>query len=329
MNKKKFTKRTTILLIYILLFFSLLLAIAVGSVYIPLREVISSLFLNMDDVNHTIIFDVRLPRVLVALIIGTNIAIAGALLQAVMGNPLADPGLTGVTTGAAMFVLFIMLVMPEHTALVPIAAFLGGIIAAIGVYILAWQKGNLTPIRIILAGVAINAICGGVIGFLTIIYSDRLPSALQWLNGSLAAKGMDSLWPLLPYSIIGWIFVVLFIRKTNIIRLGDETASNLGENVNAIRIILSLIAVFLTAISVAIVGVIGFVGLIVPHMGRMLVGSNYKYLISASMGLGALTLLIADTVGRTVFAPLDIPAGIFMAVIGGPYFLYLMRGRII
>lgn len=329
MNKKQLNKGTVMIISFLLLILALLLAIGIGSVYIPVQDVVKTIFQGaQDDTNRTILFDVRLPRALVAIIVGINIAIAGALLQAVMGNPLADPGLTGVTTGAAMFVLFIMLVMPEHTGLIPIAAFIGGNLAAIGVYILAWNNGTLTPVRIILAGVAINAICGGVIGFLSIVYSDRLPTALQWLNGSLAAKGMDALVPLLPYSIAGWFVVILFIRKTNIIRLGDETAANLGESVNAIRIVLSLIAVFLTAISVAVIGVIGFVGLIVPHMGRMLVGSNYKYLIPVSMTLGALTLLIADTIGRTAFAPLDIPAGIFMAIIGGPYFLYLMKGRV-
>jgi iron complex transport system permease protein len=131
----------------------------------------------------------------------------------------------------------------------------------------------------------------------------------------------------LPYAIVGWILSFFAIRKANIIRLGDQVASNLGENVNRIRILLSLLAVFLAAISVAAIGMIGFVGLVVPHMARMLVGSDYKYLLPMSMALGALVLLIADTGGRTLFAPLDIPSGILMAVIGGPYFLYLMRKK--
>lgn len=303
-------------------------AIGLGSVHIEILDILTTIFKTSEEAKYsTIIFDIRLPRVLLALIIGANIAISGALLQAVMGNPLADPGLTGVTSGAAACVLIIMLAFPDFTYLVPIAVFVGGIIAAFIVYALAWKRTGITPMTIILAGIAVNALCGGVVGFLSIIYSDRLPSAVQWLNGSLAAKGNNALLMVLPYAIVGWILSIFAIRKANIIRLGDKVATNLGENVTRIRIILSLLAVFLAAISVAAIGMIGFVGLFVPHMARLLVGSDYKYLLPMSMVLGALVLLIANTGGRTLFAPLDIPAGILMAVIGGPYFLYLMRRR--
>lgn len=302
------------------------IAIGVGSVTIPVPEIIKTLFSTSTTAVHdTIILDIRLPRVLLAMIIGANIAISGALLQAVMGNPLADPGLTGVTSGAAVCVLIIMLAMPEYTNFIPIAAFVGGLLAATVVYSLAWRRNGISPITIILSGVAVNALCGGVVGYLSIIYSDRLPSAVQWLNGSLASKGNNALFMVLPYAIVGWILSIFAIRKTNIIRMGDQVASNLGENVTKIRILLSILAVFLAAISVAAIGMIGFVGLVVPHMARMLVGSNYKHMLPMSMALGALVLLIADTGGRTLFSPLEIPAGIVMAVIGGPYFLYLMR----
>lgn len=303
-----------------------IIAIGMGSVTVPIPDIIQTLLKSTsNEVNETIILTIRFPRVLLALIIGANIAVSGAILQAVMGNPLADPGLTGVTSGAAVCVLAIMLAMPEYTQFIPIAAFVGGLLAATAVYALAWKRKGIAPITIILAGVAVNALCGGVVGYLSIMYSDRLPSAVQWMNGSLAAKGNQALYMVLPYSIVGWILSVFAIRKANVIRMGDQVAANLGENVTRIRISLSLIAVFLAAISVAAIGMIGFVGLIVPHMARFLVGSNYKFLLPMSMVLGALVLLIADTGGRTLFAPMDIPAGILMAVIGGPYFLYLMR----
>src|SRR5699024_392164 len=178
-----------------------------------------------------------------------NIAISGALLQAVMGNPLADPGLTGVTSGAAVFVLIIFLVAPEYTQYIPLAAFIGGLLAATIVYSLPWKKSGISPITIILSGVAVNAVCGRATGYLSLLYSDRLPSALQWLNGSLAANGTTSLMMVLPYAIIGWFLSLFAIRKANIIRMGDQVAANLGENVNWIRILLSLLAVFLTAVS--------------------------------------------------------------------------------
>lgn len=325
----RMTKNTSIIIgTCIITLLLAIIAIGLGSVPISVPDIFKTLFHQATmDKHETIIFDIRLPRVVLALVIGANIAISGALLQAVMGNPLADPGLTGVTSGAAAFVLLIMLAFPEYTQLIPIAAFVGGFIAAGIVYALAWKRNGISPITIILSGVAVNALCGGAIGFLTIIYSDRLPSAVQWLNGSLAAKGASALWMVLPYAIIGWVLSLFAIRKANMIRMGDQVATNLGENVHRIRISLSILAVFLAAISVAAIGMIGFVGLIVPHMARLIVGSNYKALLPMSMVLGALVLLVADTLGRTTFAPLDIPAGIFMALIGGPYFLYLMRKK--
>ncbi|GAB0169886.1 iron ABC transporter permease [Lysinibacillus sp. CTST325] len=321
--------RMIIITTFVVTILAAIIAIGLGSVHISIPDILSTLINGRDKegVYTTIIWDIRLPRVLLALIIGASIAISGALLQAVMGNPLADPGLTGVTSGAAAFVLLILLANPELTHLIPFAAFIGGLIAAAIVYALAWRRTGITPITIILSGVAVNALCGGVIGFLSILYSDRLPSAVQWMNGSLAAKGNASLHMIYVYAIIGWILSIFAIRKANIIRLGDQVATNLGESVTRIRIMLSILAVFLAAISVAAVGMISFIGLIVPHMARLLVGSDYKYMLPMSMAMGAIVLLIADTGGRTLFAPLDIPAGILMAVIGGPYFLYLMRKR--
>ena len=324
MNKSR--SGTIVTFTFVLAIVAAVIAIGLGSVTISVPEIVKTFFGSSSaTVNDTIIWDIRLPRVLLAMIIGANIAISGALLQAVMGNPLADPGLTGVTSGAAVCVLVIMLAAPEYTQFIPLAAFVGGIIATTIVYALAWRRNGISPITIILSGVAVNALCGGVIGYLSIMYSDRLPSAVQWLNGSLAAKGNNALFMVLPYSIVGWILSIFAVRKANIIRMGDQVASNLGENVNRIRIVLSILAVFLAAISVAAIGMIGFVGLVVPHMARLLVGSNYKYLLPMSMALGALVLLLADTGGRTLFSPLEIPAGILMAVVGGPYFLYLMR----
>ncbi|WP_432352867.1 FecCD family ABC transporter permease [Sporosarcina sp. A2] len=315
-----------VVITFLLAIAAAVIAIGLGSIRIPVPDIFETLFHSTTgNVNDTIIFNIRLPRVILALIIGANIAISGAILQAVMGNPLADPGLTGVTSGAAVFVLVIMLAKPEYTQFMPLAALIGGMLAATIVYALAWRRNGISPISIILAGVAVNALCGGVVGYLSIIYSDRLPSAVQWMNGSLAAKGNSVVSMILPYAIVGWILSFFAIRKANVIRMGDQVAANLGENVHRIRILLSILAVFLAAISVAAIGMIGFVGLIVPHMARFLVGSNYKYMMPMSMALGALVLLVADTGGRTLFSPLEIPAGILMAVIGGPYFLYLMR----
>lgn len=309
----------------ILLLIFAVISIGMGSVYITPLETLQTIFTRSEEMATTIIWDLRIPRVAVAAIVGVNLALSGALLQAVMRNPLADPGLTGVSSGASVTVLAIMLVFPNFTSFVPIAAMIGGTIAVTIVYVLAWKKNTISPVRIILAGVAVNAIFGGITGLLSILYSDRLPAALQWMNGSLGGKGMNDVAVLLPYSMIGWILALFCIRSANLLSLGEKVAVNLGENTNRIRILLSLVAVYLAAVSVSIVGLLGFVGLVVPHMARLIVGTNYRFVIPMSMVLGAVVLVIADTIGRTLFAPLDLPAGIIMAMVGGPYFLYLMR----
>ncbi|NWL88732.1 iron ABC transporter permease [Paenibacillus sp. 79R4] len=325
----KYLKNKQVLVIgvaVVLLLLSIILAIGIGSVRFTPYEAWQTLIGKGNSSSNTILWDIRIPRVLMALLIGANLAASGILLQAVMNNPLADPGLTGVSSGAAVTVLFIMLVAPEYTGFIPIAAIVGGGGAAIMVYAWAWKKDSgYTPIRIILSGVAVNAVFGGVIGLLSILYSDKLPAALQWMNGSLSGKGMKDVLSILPYSIVGWIMAILCIRQANILRLGEQAAHNLGQNLNRVRFILSFVAVFLAAISVSKVGLVGFVGLIVPHMARMIIGSNYKHSLPLSLMLGPIILIVADTAGRSLFSPLEIPAGIIMAMAGGPYFLYLMR----
>lgn len=321
----KKAKGLTIGVTFILLVVAIILSIGLGSVRFSPLEIIEALLGKGGVVSDTILWDIRIPRVMLAIIIGANLALSGALLQAVMNNPLADPGLTGVSSGASVAVLFILLVVPNYSSFIPMVAIIGGTVAATMVYVLAWKKRGLSPVRVILSGVAVNAVFGGIIGLLSILYSDRLPAALQWLNGSMSGKGMGDLTVILPYSLVGWVVALFCIRQANLLRLGEQATLNLGENVNRIRVVLSFVAVYLAAISVSTVGMIGFVGLVVPHMARLMVGSDYRRMLPMSIGLGALVLLIADTAGRTFFAPLDIPAGIVMAVVGGPYFLYLMR----
>lgn len=327
MTEKQSRKAALLGLTCILLTVATLVSIGLGSVrFSPVETLLTFIGHGGDAAADTILWDIRIPRVFLALLIGANLAASGALLQAVMLNPLADPGLTGVSSGAAVAVLFIILAMPGLSSMVPLAAILGGTIAAIMVYAWAWKKrGGFTPVRIILSGVAVNAVFGGVIGLLSILYSDKLPAALQWLNGSLSGKGMGDAMVILSYSIVGWIAAILCIRQANILRLGEQVAHNLGQNLSRIRFMLSFVAIYLAAISVSTVGLVGFVGLIVPHMSRIMIGSDYRHSLPLSLLLGAMILLIADTIGRTAFAPLEIPSGIVMAMVGGPYFLYLMR----
>lgn len=309
--------------IFVLMFVALL-AIRMGSVEYSYSKIFSVLFNKEMTTDRNVILNIRLPRIIVAGIVGANLAVAGALLQAVMQNPLADPGLTGVSAGSSLAAIVVMLLFPQYSYLVPIVSFLGGAFACGLVYSLAWKDG-IKPLRIILAGVAVNAILGGGTSLLSILYSDRIQGVLLWVNGSISGKTWGDVKILAIYSTVGLIVAMFCIRKANILQLGDEMSSNLGVNINKHRILISLVAVFLASISTALVGIIGFVGLIVPHIARLLIGSDYKYLLPLSVILGSGLLLLGDTFARTIARPIELPVGVIMAVLGGPFFLYLLR----
>lgn len=304
----------------------LVLLSTVGSVNLSFSEIISALINDDNKVVTTIVYKMRLPRNILATLVGANLAVAGILLQSVMKNPLADPGITGVSSGASVAAIIILLLAPSYTKILPIVAFVGGGVACALVYMMAWKNG-LKPSRIVLAGIAVNTILGGVISFLSTMYSDRIQSAMLWLNGSLATKTWADVEMLFAYSIIGLVLSLLLIRSANVLQLGDEAAKNLGFNVNITRLCISGVAVFLAATSTAVVGVISFVGLIVPHISRMIMGSDHKYSIPFSMILGSMVLLVADTLGRTIGGAVEIPVGVIMSIVGGPFFLYLLRKR--
>ncbi|CEK37330.1 FecCD family ABC transporter permease [Paraclostridium sordellii] len=322
LNKKYLTIGTSLILLIVLL----VLLTTVGSVNLSFGEIISALINDDNKMVTTIVYKMRLPRNILAVLVGANLAVSGILLQSVMKNPLADPGITGVSTGASVAAIIILLVAPQFTSILPIAAFIGGAIACMLVFLMAYKNG-LKPGRIVLAGVAINTILGGVISYLSTMYSDRIQSAMLWLNGSLATKTWADVEMLFVYSIVGLIVSLLLIRSANVLQLGDDAATNLGFNVNLTRLLISVVAVFLAATSTAVVGVISFVGLIVPHISRMLMGSDHKFTIPFSIILGSMVLLVADTLGRTIGGAVEIPVGVIMSIVGGPFFLYLLRKR--
>ncbi|KNF08283.1 putative iron (III) dicitrate transport system permease protein [Gottschalkia purinilytica] len=321
---KNRTKVLIILSLLVVLIFLSLISIKMGSVDIGLKDIIDIIKGQGDSINRGIIIDMRMPRIILAIFVGANLAISGALLQAVMKNPLADPGVTGVSSGASLAAILIMMYFPEMYGILPLVAFIGGIIACSLIYLLAWKDG-IDPMRIILSGVAVNAMLGGATSFISIMNSESIQGVLMWLNGSLAARGWKEVQFFIPYTILGLILSIVCIKGANLLGLGDEAASNLGLSVNKTRVLISLVAVFLAAISTSAVGVIGFVGLVVPHISRMIIGSDYKFLIPMSCVLGAIVLLLADSFARTLIRPIELPVGIIMAIIGGPFFLFLLR----
>ena len=241
-----------------------------------------------------------------------------------MKNPLADPHIIGISSGAGLTGIFVMLLFPGYEYLITPAAFVGAMGAAVCIYILAWKNG-IRPIRIILAGVAVSAFLGAGISALMIFYSDRVHGALMWMVGGLSARSWPQVEIIYPYTILGVLLAFLGAKHLNILQLGDEIAKGLGLHVELTRIALTAVASILAASAVSVVGLLGFVGLIVPHAARLLVGSDYRFLLPASALLGAAVVTFSDTFARVAFAPTELPVGILMAVLGAPFFLFLLR----
>lgn len=295
-----------------------------GTIHLPMSRLIEVLFNDDGSMERMTIWNIRLPRMILAALVGINLAISGAILQGVMGNPLADPSIIGVSGGAGLFGIFILVALPQYLNLVPLFSFIGAMAAAILIYALAW-KGGIEKMRIILAGVAVSAFCGAGISATLVFYSDRVHGALAFMNGSLSARSWGEVLTILPYTITGLILALLITEKLNILILGDDVARGLGLNVEMVRLVSTAIAALLAASAVSVVGLLGFVGLIVPHSIRLLTGNDYKYLIPGSGLLGAFLLMISDTFARTAFSPREIPVGVVMAILGVPFFLYLLR----
>lgn len=304
----------------------IIFSVGIGSVKIAPTKVFNYLFFNsnLSETEQMIIDNVRLPRVVLALIVGMALASSGALLQAVMQNPLADPGIIGVSSGASLGIMTVLLVMPHYAPVMPLIAFGGGIMATIIIYLLSWKNG-INTIRLILAGVAVNAILGGASSLISVLNSEKVQNVILWLNGTLAGRSWKDVYVILPYVAIGLLFSILLIGRANIILLGDEKATNLGLNIHSSRIYLSLVAAFLAGVATSSVGVIGFIGLVVPHISRLIVGTDYRRLLPFSIINGGTFLILTDTFARTISSPLELPVGTIMAVLGGPFFLYLLR----
>jgi iron complex transport system permease protein len=301
-----------------------LLGNSLGTMEISIPNIFRVLFNDDGSAARLVIWDIRLPRMIVAALVGVNLALAGAILQGVMSNPLADPTIIGISAGAGLLGIAVLILFPEYQMMVPIVAFIGALGAAILIYVLAW-KGGIQPLRIILAGVAVAAFLGAGISALMVFYSDRVHGALTFMNGSLSARSWPDVATILPYAILGVLASLLMSERLNILVLGDDTARGLGLNVEATRMGLTAVAALLAASAVSVVGLLGFVGLIIPHSARLLLGTNHRLLFPGSMLLGASIVMLSDTFARTAFSPTEIPVGIVMAVLGAPFFLYLLR----
>jgi iron complex transport system permease protein len=275
-----------------------------------------------------IVWNVRLPRVLVGLMVGINLAFSGSIFQAITRNELASPYLLGVSSGAGLAVLIVLVIFPVLGPLLPLVAMAGGGVAFLIVYAIAWNRGT-SPVRMVLAGVIVAAIAGSLQTAIFFLAKDInvVQNALAWTTGSLTGAGWEQVRLVAPWTLISVVLGFSGSRYLDVMLLGDPAARALGLPVERARFLLAAIAIIAAASSVAVAGLVGFVGLIVPHVVRSLVGSRHQRLLLGCLFAGPALLVSADAVARLLFSPVQVPVGIVTGILGGIFFLYLMRRR--
>jgi iron complex transport system permease protein len=314
---------------------TLVASLTVGPVSLPIDRILRILVRptspSVDAMEATIVWDMRFGRVLLAALIGAGLAAAGAALQGLFRNPLADPFVVGASSGAALGATLAIVAGLQQGAMgfgpVPLVAFVGALLAVVVVYSIA-EMGGVTPaVALLLAGAALSTFLSAVVSLLMLLNDQNLYAVFGWLLGGLSGRSWPHLWTSLPYMVLGIGVLWLLARPLDALAFGDETAQSLGLPLRWTRGVIIAAASLATAAAVAVGGIIGFVGLIAPHAARMLVGARHARLIPVSALLGALLLLLADDIARTVMAPLELPVGIVTAMLGGPFFLYLLKTR--
>ncbi len=312
----------------VLTVFIALICLSIGGANVPLKEVVLSLLGRNDQGSDLIVMKLRMPRILAALLVGAALAVSGALLQGVVRNPLASPDLMGVTGGASVAaVAFMTLFQGYSVHWIPVVAIGGAFVAAAINYVLAWSKG-VSPMRLVLIGIGISTAAGALTMFLLISGPAYLAAqVLNWMTGSVYGTNWTYIQALWPWVALFVPLALLYSKELNVQSLGDAAAIGLGSRLQLHRIIVIGISVALAGAAVGVAGTLSFIGLLAPHMARRLAGRSHARIIPISALLGANLLMLSDLAGRTLFQPLDIPAGVFTAGIGAPFFLYLLMRR--
>jgi iron complex transport system permease protein len=341
--------RQVMLIGLVLLLIALVMAVGIGSVHIPPKEVLAILFSRVPgfpvgglwpDAHALILWQIRLPRVVMAAVVGAALAVGGAAYQGLFRNPLADPYVLGVSSGAALgaalaiaFVDWVHRIFPLPQLLklgpVPIFAFIGGLGAVGLVYYLASSGERVPVVGLLLAGVAVGSFSIAMVSLVIFLTKPQARDAIIfWLMGGLGNASWAKVGILLPYVTVGVALLLFHGRQLNAMLMGEEAAHNLGVEVERLKRRVLVAGSLLTAAAVAFCGAIGFVGLIVPHLVRILVGPDHRYLLPASALVGAILLIAADTVARSILPATELPVGLVMAAVGGPFFLWLLRRKL-
>lgn len=302
-----------------------------GDSFINPFTVIQTLFGKGSEFDQLIIVDFRMPRIFLAAFAGMALAVAGAILQGIIKNPLASPDIIGISAGggAAVVGFLAMFSDSNHSLTVsiewlPLAGFIGATIVGLIVYVFAWKDG-VTPTRLVLIGIGVSAFMQAITTMLMIIGPIYQASeANKWITGSVKSADWNQVQIVVPLILVLLLLTFLITRQLNVQELGDDTAASLGQSVQKARLLLIILSSSLVASAIAFAGAIGFVGLMAPHIARRIVGPSFGVLIPTSAAIGALLVMVADIIGRTAFSPLEVPAGVFTAAIGAPYFIYLL-----
>lgn len=329
-------KKSAIVIFLILLIISMALNLTIGAFGISTNEILNTLFKPEENkIYYQVIMDIRLPRIILAILVGIAFGISGAMMQTLFKNPLADPGLIGVSAGASAGVVIFMLFgnfLPNFLydgflsyLSLPFSAFLGAIITIFIIYKLSTVYNKVAVTVMLLAGIAINAMLGAIVGLFTYLSTEEeLKSFTFWTMGSLADGNIKVIFTLIPIVLTTYLFAHNKKVELNLMLLGEDEAKNSGVNTEKLKKMIILFVSLSIGASVAFCGIIGFIGLVVPHIARLIVGSNHKFFIPLSAILGAFVLLWADSLSRTIIAPAELPIGIITAILGAPFFLWLL-----
>ncbi len=319
-------KSSIVLVLFCLCLISVPVSISLGAVDLPLQDALKGLFVNDDSSARMLVFTFRLPRVLSAGLVGVCLSLSGCILQGVMRNNLASPSTIGVSSGASFVGYLVLVVFPQYDHLLPIGAIIGAFGTTLLIYLLAYQNG-VSAVKMILSGLAVSAVFGAFNDMIRIFYAETIGDASGFLVGGLNGVIWDDFLRIAPYAAVGILLCMFIPTRMNILMLGDETATTLGMRTERFRFFLIIVSSLLAGGSIAVAGMIGFVGLIVPHISRLIIGSDYKFLFPASACIGFLLVVACDTVGRIILPVGEIPVSITLSFIGAPFFLYLLRTR--
>lgn len=324
---KKLIKSNAVLLI--LLALVIFISLNIGTAKVP----ILSFIISPDKKSnfYTILYNIRLPRILLAAAVGASLSCAGVAFQGLLRNPLADPYIIGTSAGAALGAAISIILFPQGIflgfSIIPLVAFLTAMLTMLAIYHISKIDKKIPVETFLLSGIMMGAFMWSLVSFIFIVSRKDLPKIIYWLMGSLSYQDWPYFFMLIPYLIIGSLFLILYSYPLNILSLGEEKASHLGMDIEKTKLHIILAASLLTAAAVSASGLIGFVGLMIPHILRTILGPDHRVLIPSSILFGAIFLILADDVAKTIISPSEVPVGIITSLVGVPFFFYLLKNR--